>query len=52
MYRNYTINMTDTTIRVSKETRHELGEIGTKNETLEQIIQRLVKEHKEVKQDG
>jgi len=32
----------ETTIRVSKETRNRLGSIGTKNDTYENIIQRLL----------
>ncbi len=32
----------ETTIRVSKQTRNRLGSIGTKNDTYENIIQRLL----------
>jgi len=34
--------LTDTTIRVSKETRKRLGEMGTKNQTFNDIIEELI----------
>ena len=32
----------DTTVRVKRETRRQLGEVGSKEETFDEIIQRLI----------
>jgi len=32
----------DTTVRVKRETRRQLAEIGSKEETFDEIIQRLI----------
>ena len=38
------MNKQHTTIRISKEVREKLNEIGRKNETYDDVIKRLIKE--------
>lgn len=38
-----------TTIAIKKETREKLKKFGTKSETYDQIIQKLIKEYKKIR---
>jgi len=41
----------DTTIRISKETRKRLGEIGSKNQTFNDIIKELIERFEQKKEE-